>query len=57
MTADLRQVFNIIGERKEFEFEIPLAELEQSCGYDFAGSVTVSGSFYNRADVVHMVIP
>ena len=45
MTADLRQVFNIIGERKEFEFEIPLAELEQSCGYDFAGSVTVSGSF------------
>lgn len=54
MTADLRQVFNIIGERKEFEFEIPLTELEQSCGYDFAGSVTVSGSFYNRADVVHM---
>lgn len=31
MTADLRQVFNIIGECKEFEFEIPLTELEQSC--------------------------
>jgi len=54
MTADLRQVFNIIGERKEFNFEIPHEELEQLCGYDFAGVVSVSGCFYNRADVVHM---
>lgn len=54
MTADLRQVFNIIGERKEFNFEIPHTELEQLCGYNFADTVAVSGCFYNRADVVHM---
>lgn len=57
MTADLRQVFNIIGERKEFEFEIPLTELEQSCGYDFAGSVTVSGSFIIVLTLFIWIIP
>ncbi|MGN1480982.1 YceD family protein [Porcipelethomonas sp.] len=54
MTADLRQVFNIVGERREFAFEIPAAELKQPCGYDFAEAVVVAGCFYNRADVVHM---
>lgn len=54
MTADLRQVFNIVGERMEFDFKIPAEELEQTCGYDFAEFPAVSGCFYNRADVVHM---
>ena len=54
MTADLRQVFNTSGAKKEFECEIPMAELERCKGYTFADAVKVSGSFYNRADVVHM---
>lgn len=54
MTADLRFIFNTTGEKKEFSYEIPQNELEQTCGYNFAGAVTVSGCFYNRADVVHM---
>lgn len=54
MTADLRQVFNIVGERKEFDYEIPAAELKQRSSYDFAENAAVSGCFYNRADVVHM---
>lgn len=54
MTADLRRIFNVTGEKKEFSFEIPMIELEQSYNYDFAETVKVFGSFYNRADVVHL---
>ncbi len=54
MKADLRQIFNVAGKVKEFDYEIPVSELEKFKGYSFAGNVKVSGSFYNRADVVHM---
>ena len=54
MTADLRRVFNTTGEKKEFSFEIPMEELSQYKGYTFAEAVKIDGSFYNRADVVHM---
>ena len=54
MIADLRRVFNTTGEKKEFELEIPSEELSQYMGYSFVDSVKVGGSFYNRADVVHM---
>lgn len=54
MTADLRRVFNTTGEKKEFELEIPTEELLQYKGYTFKDSVKINGSFYNRADVVHM---
>jgi len=47
-------VFNTTGEKKDFEFDILQDELSQCKGYDFVESVKVSGSFYNRADVVHM---
>lgn len=54
MTADLRRVFNTTGEKKDFELEIPVEELSQYKGYTFVDAVKVGGSFYNRADVVHM---
>lgn len=54
MKLDLRRIFNITGEKKDFNCEIPLSELEQCKGYIFADSVKTSGCFYNRADVVHM---
>ncbi len=54
MKTDLRRIFNISGAKQEFEYEIPMSELERLKGYDFAGPVMVSGLFYNRADVVHM---
>jgi uncharacterized protein len=54
MTADLRRVFNTTGDKKDFVLEITQDELSQCKGYDFVDTVKASGSFYNRADVVHM---
>ncbi len=54
MKADLRRIFNTVGEKKEFQLEILNEELEQYKGYNFVDTVKLDGSFYNRADVVHM---
>lgn len=54
MKADLCRIFNTVGEKKEFRFEIPNEELSQYKPYSFQGGVLLEGSFYNRADVVHM---
>ncbi|MGN0620956.1 MAG: YceD family protein [Porcipelethomonas sp.] len=55
MVVNLRQVFNITGERRDFEYEIPASELSHAKSYDFAVPVSVKGSFYNRAGIVNMV--
>lgn len=54
MKLYIRQIFNITGEEKPFQTEIPESELESCKGYSFSGPVEISGRFYNRADVVHM---
>lgn len=54
MKADLRQVFNSAGMKKDIEYEIPVSELEKIKGYSFSSPLKIKGSFYNRADVVHM---
>jgi uncharacterized protein len=54
MKADLRRVFNTTGEKQEFDLIISSDELSKYKGYDFNGEVHAFGSFYNRADVVHM---
>ncbi len=54
MVADLRQVFNNVGLKKEFEYSIPASDFPKNDSYSFNGDVLVSGSFYNRADVVHL---
>ncbi len=54
MVADLRQIFNTAGLKKEFDYSIPGSEFPKNDSYAFNGDVQVSGSFYNRADVVHL---
>ena len=54
MKADLRRIFNTVGDKKEFQYEIPNDELSQYKAYSFKDGVKLEGSFYNRADVVHM---
>jgi len=55
MVVNLRQVFNITGERREFEYEIPETEFSHAKGYNFAVPVSIKGSFYNRAGIVYMI--
>lgn len=54
MVADLRQIFNTTGAKKEFDYSIPGEEFPKNDSYTFDGDVKVFGSFYNRADVVHL---
>lgn len=54
MKADLRRVFNITGMKMDIEYEIPVSMLEDIKGHTFAAPLKIKGSFYNRADVVHM---
>ncbi len=54
MVADLRQIFNSVGAKKAFEYQISGSDFPKNESYSFSGDVTVSGSFYNRADVVHL---
>lgn len=54
MKKDLRRIFNNTGAKEEFSGEIPKEVLDKCKGCTFAAPVKYSGSFYNRADVVHM---
>ena len=54
MVADLRQVFSTTACSKEFNYYIPCSAFPDNNSYMLDGNVLVSGSFYNRADVVHM---
>lgn len=54
MKADLRRIFNTVGDKKEFQLEILNDELSQYKPYSFQDGVKLEGSFYNRADIVHM---
>lgn len=54
MVIDLKQIFCTSGMKKEFEYSLSGAEFPENGSYTFDGDVQVSGSVYNRADVVHM---
>lgn len=52
MKLQLKELFEIIGEVKEFDFVISLDELKDYNSYDFETPIKVKGSVENRAGVV-----
>lgn len=54
MKLNVRQVFNVVGERKTLDINIPLRELEDIRGFTFSTPISIKGEIYNRADVVNL---
>lgn len=54
MVISLRQLYDIVGEVKEFDCEVSPERLAQIKGYSFIGPVTVKGVLKNRAGVVSL---
>ncbi|MDE6102385.1 MAG: DUF177 domain-containing protein [Ruminococcus sp.] len=54
MKINLKQLFNIEGESKDFSYSINEDELSAIHGYSFASQVDISGSLFNRAGVVYL---
>ncbi|MGN1411314.1 MAG: YceD family protein [Oscillospiraceae bacterium] len=52
MKLNIRQVFNIVGEKKTLDLKVPLQELEDVRGFTFDTPVSVKGEVYNRAGIV-----
>lgn len=52
MKINLKQIFNIVGESKDFGYEIALDELSGIKGCSFSSPVKVKGKVYNRAGIV-----
>lgn len=52
MKLNIRQVFNIVGERKIINFKIQHEELEDIHTFNFSTPVMVVGEVYNRAGIV-----
>lgn len=54
MKLNLTRLFDITGERSEFEYNIPLENLSDLKGYIFDSPVFVKGSVCNRAGIVKL---
>ena len=54
MKINLKQLFSIVGETRDFAYEIGTDELSDIRGYSFASPVEVKGRLYNRAGVVYL---
>ena len=54
MKINLKQIFDIVGEKKDFSYEIPPEELSDIKGYSFDSPVNLSGKLHNRAGVVYL---
>ena len=54
MKINLKQLFSIVGESRDFAYEIGTDELSGIRGYSFASPVEVKGRLYNRAGVVYL---
>ena len=54
MKINLKQIFNIVGEKKDFSYEITADEFNDIKGFSFSSDVSLSGKFYNRAGVVYL---
>ena len=52
MKLQLKELFEIIGEVREFDFDIPKKELDEYGSYVFETPVKVKGFVENRAGVV-----
>jgi uncharacterized protein len=54
MKINLKQLFNITGESKDFSSSISIEELSDIRGCTFSSPVEVKGRIYNKADVVYL---
>lgn len=54
MKINLKQIFNIVGDSKDFDYEICADELEHIKGVHFASDPHIKGRAYNRAGVVYL---
>ena len=52
MNVQLKELFDIIGERKTIDYSITADKLLEYVGYSFASPVAVTGEIENRAGVV-----
>ena len=51
MNVQLKELFDIIGERKTIDYSITADKLSEYGGYSFASPVAVTGEIENRAGV------
>ena len=54
MKINLKQIFNIVGESKDIEYDITAEELSGIRGCEFCSPVRVKGRIYNRAGIVNL---
>lgn len=54
MIINLKQLFNIVGEKRELDFSIPMDELDSVSGVSFASPISVKGRLSNRAGIVYL---
>ena len=52
MKIKLKQIFDIVGEKKEFSYDILPGEFSGVKGYAFDSPVNLNGKLHNRAGVV-----
>ena len=55
MFLELEPIFNNIGEKLEFDYELDLSGIDIATYYPFATPVRVKGGVFNRAGVVSLV--
>ena len=54
MRINLKQLFNIVGESKKFEYAVPVEELSDIHGVSFGSPLNIEGKLFNRAGVVFL---
>ena len=54
MIINLKQLFSITGESKEFDYSIEASELSDIKGFNFSSPISVKGKIYNKAGVVYL---
>lgn len=54
MIINLKQLFNIVGESKDINYDISADELSDIRACEFRAPVEVRGRIFNRAGVVHL---
>lgn len=52
MVLKLKQLFDVVGEKSSFEYEISLADLETYTSYPFNSPIAIIGSVINKTGVV-----
>lgn len=54
MKINLKQLFSIVGEKKEFSYTITAEEFGFVKGLEFKNPLSIEGKLYNRAGVVYL---